>query len=97
MSIEKAVRESPFENYKCYNIIADDYINNKTSSENGNKHNDKNVPSHQPHFLLCEACFWCATCLINSSGATRILNCPICNNAKLESLSVTVAPLKQHK
>jgi len=92
MSVEKAVREFPFQNYKCYNIIADDNINNnKTSSEKDNKHNNKNA-SHKTHFLLCEACFWCATCLINSSGATTILNCPICNNAKLESLSVTVAP-----
>jgi hypothetical protein len=93
MSIERAVRESPFQNYKRYNNIADDNINNnKTSSENGNKHNNKNAPSYQTHFLLCEACFWCATCLINSSSATTKLNCPICNNAKLESLSVIVTP-----
>lgn len=91
MSVEKAVRESLFQNYKCYNIIADDNINNKTSSGNGNKHNNKNAASHQTHFLLCKACFWCATCLINNSSATTILNCPICNNAKLESLSVTGA------
>jgi hypothetical protein len=90
MSVEKAVRKSPFQNYRCYNIIADDNINNnKTPSEKDNKHNNKNA-SHKTHFLLCEACFWCATCLINSSGATTILNCPICNNAKLESLLVTV-------
>ena len=90
MSVEKAVRESPFQNYKCYNIIADDDINNDKGSTS--KNNNQYTASHQTHFLLCEACFWCATCLINSSGATTILNCPICNNAKLESLSVTVAP-----
>jgi hypothetical protein len=92
MSVEKAVRESLFQNYKCYNIISNDNINNNKTCENDNKHNNENVPSHQAHFLLCKACFWCATCLISSSGATTIPNCPICNNAKLESLSVTVAP-----
>jgi hypothetical protein len=57
MSIEKAVRESPFQNYKCYNIIADDNINNKTSSENGNKHNDKNLPSQNHIFYYVKPAF----------------------------------------
>lgn len=92
MLFEKAVEESPFKNYKCHNFIADDDINNnKCSIENYIKLNTKNTASHQAHFLLCETCFWCATCLINSSGPTTILNCPICNNAKIESLPVTVA------
>ena len=89
MSVEKAIKHSSFPYYKDYNIIADEDINNKSSTS---KNINKYTTNHQTHFLLCEACFWCATCLINSSGATTILNCPICNNAKLESLSVTVAP-----
>jgi rubrerythrin len=95
MLFEKAVEGSQFNSYKCYNIIAaDDNINNnnKSSTDNDNKRNTKNTASHQTHFLLCETCFWCATCLINSSGATAILNCPICNTTKIESLPVTVAP-----
>ena len=93
MSFDKAVEESQFKNYKCYNIIADDNINdNKSYIENDNKRNTKNTASNQTHFLLCETCFWCATCLITSSGATTILNCPICNNARIESLPLIVAP-----
>ena len=90
MSVEKAIRHSSFPYYKGYNIIADDDdINNKSSTS---KNNNKYTASHQTHFLLCKACFWCATCLINSRNATTILNCPICNNAKVESLPVSVAP-----
>ena len=90
MSVEKAIRHSSFPYYKGYNIIADDDINNDKSSTS--KNNNKYTASHQTHFLLCEACFWCATCLINSGDATIILNCPICNNAKVESLPVTLEP-----
>ena len=92
MSVEKAVSHSSFPYYKGYNIIADDddIDNNKSSTS---KNNNKYTASHQTHFLLCESCFWCASCLINSGGApTTILNCHICNNAKVESLPVTAAP-----
>jgi hypothetical protein len=89
MSVEKAIRHSSHI-IKGYNIIADDDINNDKSSTS--KNNNKYTASHQTYFLLCEACFWCATCLINSGDATTILNCPICNNAKVESLPVSVAP-----
>jgi hypothetical protein len=90
MSVEKAIRHSSFPYYKGYNIIADDDINNDKSSTS--KNNNKYTTNHQTHFLLCEACFWCATCLINSGCATIILNCPICNTAKVESLPVTLEP-----
>jgi hypothetical protein len=95
MSVEeKAISHSSFPYYKDYNIIADDDIiinNNKSSTS---KNNNKYTANHQTHFLLCESCFWCASCLINSGGAptTTILNCPICNNANVESLPVTAAP-----
>ena len=91
MSVEKAIKHSSFPYYKGYKIIADyDIINNESSTS---KKNNKYTASHQTHFLLCESCFWCAPCLINSGGApTTILNCHICNNAKVESLPVTAAP-----
>lgn len=90
MSVEKAIKHSSFPYYKDYNIIAGEDINNNKSSTS--KNNNKYTTNHQTHFLLCEACFWCATCLINSGDATIILNCPICNNAKVESLPVTLEP-----
>jgi hypothetical protein len=92
MSVEKAISHSSFLYYRGYNIIADDdnIDNNKSSTS---KNNNKYTASHKTHFLLCESCFWCAPCLINSGGTpTTILNCPICDNAKVESLPVTAAP-----
>jgi uncharacterized Zn finger protein (UPF0148 family) len=90
MSVEKAITHSSFPCYKGYNIIADDDINNDKGSTS--KNNNQYTASHQTHFLLCETCFWCGTCLINSGDATTKLNCPICDNAKVESLPVSVAP-----
>lgn len=51
-----------------------------------NKNNVKDIQNHQMHFLLCEHCLWCATYLIDKDRA--VSNCPICNNAKVESLPI---------
>ena len=37
-------------------------------------------------FILCESCFWCASCL--NLGVT-IDRCPICDNGKVESMQVS--------
>ena len=39
----------------------------------------------QIRFILCESCFWCASCL--NQGIT-VDKCPICNNGNVESMSV---------
>jgi hypothetical protein len=88
MSIEeKAIKKSSsFLYYKGYNIIVD----NDNNASSTNKSNNKHTASHQSHFLLCEDCFWCATYLLNDCGGTTILKCPVCNNAKVESLPMIV-------
>ena len=61
---------------------------NNDDSNMANKNNVKYTASYQKkHFLLCEACFWCATYLI-SDGGTTVSKCPICNNVKLELLPI---------
>jgi hypothetical protein len=61
---------------------------NNGDAKMANKNNVKVAASHQEkHFLLCEACFWCATYLINDGGTT-VSRCPICNNAKVELLPI---------
>jgi len=60
----------------------------KDNSTTANKNNIKDTASHhKKYFLLCEACFWCATYLINDGGTT-FSKCPTCNNAKIESLPI---------
>ena len=61
---------------------------NNDDSNMANKNNVKYTASYQKkHFLLCEACFWCATYLI-SDGGTTVSKCPICNNIKVELLPI---------
>jgi hypothetical protein len=61
---------------------------NNDGAKMANKNNEKDAASHQKkHFLLCEACFWCATYLINDGGTT-VSKCPICNNAKVELMPI---------
>ena len=40
----------------------------------------------QPHFLLCNSCFWCASDL-NLRGTVEI--CPSCLNGKVESMPIS--------
>jgi hypothetical protein len=39
----------------------------------------------QIRFIVCESCFWCASCL--NQGIT-VDKCPSCNNGKVELLPV---------
>jgi hypothetical protein len=36
-------------------------------------------------FMLCESCFWCASCL---NLGVMVDKCPICDNGKVESMPV---------
>jgi len=40
----------------------------------------------QIRFILCESCFWCASCL---NLGIKVDQCPICNNHKVESMRVS--------
>jgi len=39
------------------------------------------------HFLLCKACFWCASLFVNIDYKIISL-CPICGDQRLESLPI---------
>jgi hypothetical protein len=87
----------------CYSLPSyqkgfDDYNNNTVSKNNNNnananlannnKNNVKHTSSHQKkHFVICESCFWCTTYLINNIIIVSKC-CPVCNNAKVEVLTV---------
>jgi hypothetical protein len=43
----------------------------------------------QIHFLLCESCLWCASCL--SLNNISIAKCPVCSN-KLEWMQMQISP-----
>ncbi|MDQ6666856.1 MAG: hypothetical protein M3Y53_01365 [Thermoproteota archaeon] len=44
------------------------------------------IVAKEIHFLLCESCFWCASCLNITKTVTR---CPSCSDARLESMSIS--------
>jgi predicted Zn-ribbon and HTH transcriptional regulator len=74
-----------------YNNNTDNNIASRAMSYNPNTahiNNVKDTASHQNKlFLLCEACFWCATYLLNDDSKT-VSKCPACDNAKVESLPI---------
>ena len=44
------------------------------------------IVAKEIHFLLCESCFWCASCL--NVAKMTVTKCPSCSDARLESMSV---------
>ena len=40
----------------------------------------------QIRFILCESCFWCASCL---NLGIKVDQCPICNNHKVQLMPVS--------
>ena len=55
----------------------------QTEERNGIKSTFK-----QPHFLLCNSCYWCASYL-NLRG--RVETCPSCLNDKVESMPINIS------
>jgi hypothetical protein len=45
------------------------------------------IVAKEIHFLLCESCFWCASCL--NAAKMTITKCPSCSDARLESMSIS--------
>lgn len=48
----------------------------------------------QIHFLLCESCLWCASCL--SLNNISIAKCPACSN-KLEWMQMQISNVDHYK
>jgi hypothetical protein len=45
------------------------------------------IVAKEIHFLLCDSCFWCASCL--NVAKKTVTKCPSCSDARLESMSIS--------
>ena len=45
------------------------------------------IVAKEIHFLLCESCFWCASCL--NVAERTVTKCPSCTDARLESMPIS--------
>jgi hypothetical protein len=69
-------------------------INETDTNYKVNKEKQNDLPEKMIYFLICEACFWCASCIDVEKMATTINSqCPYCNNARLESAPVSLRKL----
>ena len=66
-----------------YRDIYNTFDEHITSSNN----NKNTKVAKQIHFLLCESCFWCASCL--NVGKRTVTNCPSCIDVRLESMPIS--------
>jgi hypothetical protein len=63
-------------------IIEKDENKNSTNSSSNNK-----TPYKQAiHFLICDSCFWCASCIRLDVSVAK---CPSCNDNKVEWMPIT--------
>lgn len=70
-------------------VYRDNYntsVGHITNSNNDN-YNTATRVSKKIHFLLCESCFWCASCL--NVDKRTVTNCPSCIEVRLESMSIS--------
>jgi hypothetical protein len=58
-------------------------VNETETNHVSNK--DKENSHHKIYFLICNACFWCASCIDIEKMNTKNSKCPYCDNAKLKS------------
>jgi hypothetical protein len=52
---------------------------------------DKENSHHRIYFLICNACFWCASCIDIEKMNTKNSKCPYCDNAKLKLTHVILS------
>jgi hypothetical protein len=45
------------------------------------------IVARKMRFLLCESCFWCASCL--NVAERTVTKCPSCTDARLESMPIS--------
>jgi hypothetical protein len=45
------------------------------------------IVARKMRFLLCESCFWCASCL--NVAERTVTKCPSCSDARLESMPIS--------
>jgi len=55
-------------------------------NKNTNSSNNKTSYKQAIHFLICDSCFWCASCIRLD---VTVAKCPSCNDGKVEWMPVT--------
>ena len=61
-------------------------IGKDENKKNANSSNNKAPYKQAIHFLICDSCFWCASCIRLD---VTVANCPSCNDGKLEWMPIT--------
>jgi hypothetical protein len=69
------------------NTYRDIYNTFDEHTTNSNNNNTATKVAKQIHFLLCESCFWCASCL--NVDKRTVTNCPSCIEVRLESMPIS--------
>ncbi len=59
----------------------------KDENENSNNNNSGNQTLYKQaiHFLICDSCFWCASCI----RVDAPVKCPSCDDNEVESMPIT--------
>ena len=52
---------------------------------------DKENSHQRIYFLICNACFWCASCIDVDKMATTNSKCPYCDNTSLKLTPITLS------
>lgn len=62
---------------------------NEYNNNNNNNNNNSNETSYKQviRFLICDSCFWCASCIALDAPAP--VKCPSCNDNKVEWMPIT--------
>jgi Zn finger protein HypA/HybF involved in hydrogenase expression len=69
-------------------------VNETDTNHVSNK--DKENSHHRIYFLICNACFWCASCIDIEKMNTKNSKCPYCDNAKLKLTHVILSSDQKH-
>ena len=63
-------------------------LQTRLNNSNNKDSDNKKWICAQIQFLLCESCFWCASCL--SSKNVSVVKCPICHdNGKIKWMPIS--------
>ena len=65
---------------------SNDFLSPKIKPETPSK---KNEFGNKINFLLCEACFWCASQSNNCNTNNIITECPSCKSNQIESMPIS--------
>jgi hypothetical protein len=68
------------------NVSVIQSIIEKDERKNTNSSNNKTLYKQAIHFLICDSCFWCASCIRLD---VTVAKCPSCSDGKVEWMPIT--------